>query len=447
MRRLIDAELARWTTAPRRKPLIVRGARQVGKTFSIRALGQTHFDDTVLIDLERNRDWHRVFEGNLDARRILKELEVLAGKRVQPKKTLLFFDEIQACPRAITALRYFYEEVPELHVVAAGSLLEFAQGEISIPVGRVQFIEMHPMTFAEYLWAVGNDAAAGTVLDKAKPLPEATHRFLLEEVKRYCFIGGMPESVLAYLGGKSLQEAFSVQKDLCETYRQDFAKYGPRADPRCQDEVFLTVAQRVGQQVKYARLAQGFSGPTIKNAFELLCKARVVRKVPSCNPPLLPLGASASPKRFKAILLDVGMWQHLSGMKSAAEYVREDLLDIYRGAMAEQFVGQEMVVSQNDELYYWGRETRGSTAEVDFLGVVEGAVHGVEVKSGSAGKLKSLHLLLESNPNVASGLVFSSGPYAELPGQKLTFLPLYWAFSATGGPQRVGWQETRHDVT
>ena len=433
MRRLIDSLLSKWATAPRRKPLIIRGARQVGKTFSVQALGRARFQETVAIDLERNRDWHRVFNGNLDTRRILSELEVLAGKKIKPGRTLLFLDEIQACPRAITALRYFYEESPELHVIAAGSLLEFALGAISVPVGRVQYLEMHPMTFAEYLWAIGNAAAADTVQGSPRLLPETTHCFLLEELKRYCFIGGMPESVLAYVNGRSIQEAFDVQKELCETYRQDFTKYAPRSDPRCLDDVLLASARSVGQQIKYTRLTESFSGPTVKHAFDLLCKARVIKKVPSCDPSGLPLGASASSKRFKAILVDIGMWQHLSGMKSAAEYTQDDLLNIYRGAMAEQFVGQEMMASQDSELCYWAREVRGSTAEVDYLAVVDGSLRAVEVKSGVAGKLKSLHLLLKSYPNVEGGMVFSSGPYARLPQQKLTFLPLYWASSATRG--------------
>ncbi len=431
MRRLIDPLLSKWADSPRRKPLIIRGARQVGKTYAVETLGRGKFRETVKVDFERNRDWHRLFDKDLDAKRILSEIEVLAGKKVVPGEVLVFFDEIQACPRAILSLRYFYEELPGLHLIAAGSLLEFALGQISVPVGRVQYLEMYPMTFTEYLWAVGNDPAAAIVQGVPGPIPESSHRRLLEELKRYCFIGGMPEGILGYLRNRSLQEAFEVQRELCETYRQDFSKYAPRADPRCLDEVFLSVARSVGGQVKYTSLAQGFSGPTIKNAFDLLCKARVVKKVPSCDPSGLPLGGSASFKRFKAILVDIGLWQYLSGMKPTAEYAKEDLLDIYRGAMAEQFVGQEMTVSQDSNLFYWSREKRGSTAEVDYLAIVEGAVQAVEVKSGSAGRLRGLHRLLDSHPNVVRGLVFSSGPYAELPEQRLKFLPLYMAFSAT----------------
>ena len=431
MRRFISTKLADWASSSRRKPLLVRGARQVGKTYSINELGRSAFQNTVVIDLERNRAWHRVFERDLDARRIVAELEVVASAKIEAKKTLLFIDEIQACPHAIMALRYFYEEMPELHVVAAGSLLEFAFSEISIPVGRIQYLEMRPLTFAEYLWAIGNDPGAEAILSVPRALPEATHSHLLEELKRYCFIGGMPESVLAYSSSKSIQEAFSVQKELCEAYRQDFSKYAPRSDPRCLDEVLMAVAQNVGHQVKYAKLVESFSGPTIKAAFDLLCTARVIKRVPSAKPTGLPLGRTASPKRFKAILVDVGLWQHLCGMQASTEYAKGELLNIYRGAMAEQLVGQELTAAQEGELYYWARDARNSSAELDYLTVVGGEIHGVEVKSGAAGRLRSLHMMQQEHPQTGDGFVFSMAPYAEVPEQKLKFIPLYFAYSAT----------------
>lgn len=433
MKRLIDRSLDSWAASARRKPLIVRGARQVGKTWSVRELGRRAFRNTVTVDLERNRDWHRVFGGNLDARRILSELEVLSGSRIQSGSTLLFLDEVQACPNALAALRYLHEEVPDLHVIAAGSLLDFAMSDASVPVGRVQFLEMHPMTFLETLLAAENAAAAEVVAGQPRAVPETMHRFLLDEVRRYCFVGGMPEAVKTFVQTQSLQEAFGVHRDLCEAYRADFAKYARRSDPRGLDQVLLSVAQGLGGQVRYAGLAPDFTGPTSKRAFDLLCQARVIRKVPSCDPSGLPLGASARPGRFKAILLDVGLWQHLSGMKVAAEYSRKDLLSVFRGAMAEQFVGQEMVVSQCGELYYWAREARGSSAEVDYLAIVAGTVHAIEVKSGAAGSLRSLHMLLKNAPSIVEGRVFQSGAYAELPTQRLKFMPLYFAFSGTGG--------------
>lgn len=436
MRRLIDESLDAWAGSARRKPLVLRGARQVGKTYSVVELGRRSGMDVLTVNLERNPDWGRVFEGNLDAQRIVSELAVLSGRKITPGRTLLFLDEVQACPKALTALRYFHEEVPDLHVVAAGSLLDFALSDASIPVGRVQFLEMHPMTFLETLMAAGNDAAVEVVAGPPRAVPQAVHRFLLDEVRRYCFVGGMPEAVKAFVATRSMHDAFDVHGELCESYRADFAKYAKRANVRSLDQVLDAVAQRVGTQIHYAGLAPDFTGPTAKNAFDLLCKARVIRKVPSCDPSGLPLGAGARQGRFKAILVDVGLWQHLSGMKVAAEYARQDLLSVYRGAMAEQFVGQEMLVSQGGKLYYWAREARGSSAEIDYLAVVDGTVHAVEVKSGAAGALRSLHLLLRTIPSVAGGLVFQSGALAELPQQKLRFLPLYFAASATGTPKR-----------
>ena len=430
MRRFIAGRLSAWKNSVRRKPLILRGARQVGKTFSVEQFGRAEFAQYVRVDLERNRDWHRIFDGSLAPRDLVAQLEVLSGKPISPRRTLLFFDEIQACPRAIMALRYFYEEMPDLHVMAAGSLLEFALSDISFPVGRVQFLEMHPMTFAEYLWAIGKESAADLVLGAPQALPASVHDMLLSELKKYCFVGGMPEAVRVYAETQSVQAAFAVHGELCETYRHDFSKYTPRCDPHCLDAVFKSVAREAGHQVKYARLAEGHDYRTAKKAFELLCNARIVKPVPAASISL-PLGAGASANRFKALLLDVGLWQHLSGMRVEAEYAKEDLLDVYRGAMAEQFVGQEMTVSQGPELYYWSREAHGSSAEVDYLAVKEDGLWGVEVKSGSPGRIKSLRMLLDRFPACRGGIVLSSAPYSELPDQKLILAPLYFAFSST----------------
>lgn len=432
MKRIIEHSLLSWKDSPRRKPLIVRGARQVGKTYSIEEFGRNNFDSYVKVDLERNRDWHRVFQGDLEARRILAELEVLLNRTVSPGASLLFLDEIQSCPDAIMALRYFYEELPDLHVVAAGSLIEFVLKEISFPVGRVQFLEMHPMTFAEFLWAVGEGKAADVVLGEPGPVPESVHHHILEELKKYFFIGGMPEAVRVHQERGSIHEALNVHGELCETYRHDFPKYAGRADPNCLDAVLLGVARNLGKRIKYSRLSDEFAHTTVKRAFHMLSKARVIRPVPSANPRGLPLGAMASVKRFKAIMVDIGLWHYLSGMRADRDYGMTDLLEIYRGVMAEHFVGQEITASKNSDLYYWSREAKSSSAEVDYLFEVGGKIWAVEVKSGPAGRLRSLHKLLQTYPNCAGGLVFSSAPYAELPERKLTFLPLYFAYSATG---------------
>ncbi|MFZ4524870.1 MAG: ATP-binding protein [Chlorobium sp.] len=431
MRRFIDDDLLSWQVSTRRKPLILRGARQVGKTWSLKEFGKNRFESLALVDLERNPSLRRVFDGDLHAARICSDLEVLLRQKITPGKTLLFIDEIQAAPRAITALRYFYEEMPELHVVAAGSLLEFALKEASFPVGRIQFLNLYPLCFAEYLEAIGNTPAALAVLGDPAELSPVVHELLRDELKRYFFIGGMPSAVNAYLEHVSMRDAFEVQGEIVESYRMDFAKYTPQVERYCLDSVFTSLAQRVGDQIKYARLGEGYSNLTLKKAFDALCLAQLARRIHSADPTALPLGASASAKVFKALMLDLGIMRYLSGMPDDIEYAKGNLLAMYRGAMAEQFVGQEMLVSQKGALYYWDRQAKSSSAEVDYLAVLDGRIHPVEVKSGATGSLRSLHLFLASYPECGKALVFSDRPYADLPEQKITFLPLYAAYAAT----------------
>lgn len=431
MDRLVDRHLFDWKNARRRKPLVLRGARQVGKTYALHKLGRDQFDELAAVDLERDRSLHRIFDADLVAGRILSELRVVLDKAIAPGRSLLLLDEIQACPRALMALRYLHEELPELHVAAAGSLLEFELDEISFPVGRVQFLELHPMCFAEYLMAVGRPKAAAQVLAPPRKLPDSVHELLLRELRDYLFVGGMPECVRVHAETRSLRDSLAVQRELAESFRQDFARYARRADPYCLDAVLAGIPQAVGRQVKYTRLAEGYSIPTIHRAFDLLCKARVVHKIRAASPAGLPLAASASPKKFKAIMVDVGLCQHLLGMPIAVEHARSDLLSMVRGALAEQFVGQELMISQGGQLHYWARQARGSTAEVDYLAVTDEGIVPVEVKSGPSGRLRSLHMLLTAEPAIPFGLVLSTAPYAEIPEQRLIFVPLYHANAAT----------------
>ena len=211
MNRLVTDKLIAWKNQVRRKPLIIRGARQVGKTWSVVDFGRRHFEGAVhVVDLEKHPEWYRIFAGDLVARSMLSELEIFLNARIVPGKDLLFIDEIQSCPRALTALRYLYEESPELHVIAAGSLLEFAVRDISFPVGRVQFLEMHPMNFAEFLMATGKDRAADIMLSPPDRQPDSVHAMLLEEVRRYMFVGGMPECVATYAETGRMRDAHVV---------------------------------------------------------------------------------------------------------------------------------------------------------------------------------------------------------------------------------------------
>ncbi len=406
----------------------------MGKTYSVLEFGRRYFENVAFADLERNPDWHKIFAGNLNVPRILAELEIVLNLKITPGKTLLFLDEIQACPRAITALRYFYEEMPSLHLIAAGSLLEFAMGDISFPVGRVQFLHLYPLCFAEYLRATSREEAAEIIRDQPQTIAPAIHHLLIEETRKYFFIGGMPESVQTYCQSGSLRETFRVQEEIIESYRLDFAKYAPRADKHCLNSVLSGAARLAGEQIKYSRLAEGYSNPTLKKAFELLVLAGLVKKIPAVNPRGLPLEAAVYEKIFKALPTDIGLLRYLSGTPPGAEYGKTNLLNIFRGALAVQFVGQELIVSRKGKLYYWARRAKSSSAEVDYVVVVDNQIIPVEVKSGPAGRLKSLHLFLREYPETPRGLVFSSRPYSDKQKvEKIIFLPLYFAFSASGG--------------
>jgi len=431
MKRFIEAELRKWAKSKRRKPLIVKGARQVGKTYIIKKFGEENFDNLVMLDLERNPQWHKIFEGELNPKQICSDLELVLNTKIITGKSLLFIDEIQAFPKALTALRYFYEEMPDLHVIAAGSLIEFVLNKISFPVGRLQFLKLNPLGFVEFLHANGHEKAVQKLLAPPQKLSDTIHGFILRQLREYFFVGGMPECVLTYRDSGSFKKAFEVQSEIITSYRMDFAKYSPSVDNKCLNIVLTSLAQNVGNQIKYLKLAEGFSNPTIKKAYNLLVLANLSHNIPSVNPTGLPLGASASGKKFKSIMVDIGLMHSLCEMNTSREYSLPDLLNIYRGAMAEQFIGQEIALSQHDRIFYWSRQAKSSTAEVDYVIVVNNKIIPIEVKSGSAGRLRSMHMFLNNFKNCPEGFVFSSRLYEILSEQKLTFIPLYYCFSAT----------------
>ena len=427
MQRLITDKLIKWKKSQRRKPLILRGARQIGKTWSVEQFGRENYAGILKIDFEKREDLHSVFDGNLDPKLIVGQLEALLNIKINIENTLLFFDEIQACPKALASLRYFYEEMPELHIIAAGSLLEFALSKISFPVGRLQFLNMYPCTFYEFLCATGRDIIAGKLLEVPTELPPAIHEALLAEVKNYFFVGGMPEAVKAYADSGSMLDAFEVQSEIVDAYRQDFLKYAPGADKRCLNMVLNSVALMVGEQIKYSQLAEGFSNPTMHRAFDLLESARVVRKIRSVSHVGFPLGAGCSDKRFKAAIVDIGIMQRLNHLFSERELQHSDLLAIFRGKLAEQFVAQELLASKQSEIYYWSRNSRGSSAEVDFLIEADNRIVPIEVKSGKGGSMRSMHLMLKTYDACKTGVVLYSGLFAERSELNLSFIPIYYA--------------------
>ncbi|MEM7183972.1 MAG: AAA family ATPase [Spirochaetota bacterium] len=425
MKRKIEQNLLAWKDSSRRKPLILRGARQVGKTWIVRKFGKGHFESFVEIDFEKNPDIHSAFSGSLDTGKILTTLEFLTGQRIVAGKTLLFFDEIQACPRAILALRYFYEEIPGLAIISAGSLLEFALADISFPVGRIQFLNMHPMTFFEFLQACNKQMILKILQEKPQELAEPIHEKILEELRMFFLVGGMPESVETYVKEKNMLQVSEVHKELLFSFREDFSKYAPYADKLCFEDVFRNSAVKLGSQIKYSHLSSSFKSPTIKKALDTLVKARVLTKVNAISSFTPPLNSQLNLKKFKVLLLDLGLWQNLSGMHPYQGLLNENLSHIYRGALAEQYVGQELL-SVLGELKYWARDKPSSSAEVDFICESRGINIPIEVKSGASGSLKSMHLALHTYPDIPFGYVLSSRPYHILKEQKLVFLPLYY---------------------
>lgn len=430
MRRFVIDKLLQWHNQKSSKPLILRGARQVGKTWAVKRFATLHLNNRIhIVDFEKHPDWHQVFEKNLNVKRIISELELLLNKTITPGRDLLFFDEIQSCPRAIMSLRYFYEDMPGLKVIAAGSLLEFALKEISFPVGRVEFMNMYPMVFAEFLYGLGKGIMAKNLIKGSLDFSENIHDMFFEQLRLYFFIGGMPECVKTYRNTDKLKNVFKIQEGLIEAYRADFAKYAPYSDKRCLNSVLTNTARFSGQQIKYTRLADGFTQPTNKKAFDLLNMARIIYKIPCTSSGRLPLGVLASERKFKALIVDIGLMQYLCGLNISEEIYKKDLLNIYNGALAEQFAGQEMLAYGDNQLYYWARDAKSSNAEVDYLLQRNGRILPVEVKSGSAGRLKSLHLLLKTFPEITKACVLSQRPYSELLEQKLVFQPLYNAMN------------------
>ncbi|MBU1341329.1 MAG: ATP-binding protein [Proteobacteria bacterium] len=433
MKRNIDSKLVEWKKSDFRKPLVIRGARQVGKTYSVCEFGENYFETFIKLDFERDRTSHRIFDGDLTTQKLIVELEVHANKRITPGKTLLFFDEIQECERALLSLRYFYEEIPELHIIAAGSMLEFTLGSVSLPVGRLSFEWMRPMTFHEVLSASGNKILADKLpcFSNFRPVSETIHLKIIEQLKLYFLTGGMPESVKRYCRTRTLIQSFAAHEDIYQSYLQSLVNYNKRADIDSLDHLMRSVPSRVGSQIKYTRLDPDRRIEKTKTSLSILERSLLFHIVKSSDASGLPLNATASSKVMKPIFLDVGLMQYVCGLQPSDILKEKDLSNVYRGALAEQFVGQEMLAaggSENFNLFYWSRAKKSSSAEVDYLYVKNGSILPIEVKSGPAGKLKSLHIFLNEHPTIEKGYVMSPVSFDRQEVDRFTFIPIYTRF-------------------
>ncbi|MCK5103519.1 MAG: ATP-binding protein, partial [Cyclobacteriaceae bacterium] len=401
MKRLVFETMLEWKASKNHKVLLLRGARQVGKTYIARELGKT-FKSFVEVNFEKDADVKQFFDQNYDPERISASLSAYYGNPIIDGETLLFFDEIQSCSKAIQALRFFYEARPGLHVIAAGSLLDFALADLpSWGVGRIRSLFMHPMSFDEFLLANNRES----LLDLKKnaspenPLNSAFHNMLIDYLKKFLIIGGMPETVKTYTENQS--DITAVQKvlsDITISYYDDFAKYKNRSPLLRLREVLSSVVKQAGGKYIYSKTGTLSNPSQAKEALDLLEMAGLVHKVYHSSGQGIPLRAETNYKKFKALLLDTGIFQQSVGFKVSDYLLAKNIDMLNRGNIAEIFTGLEMIkyadAHEKRQLYYWHREKRGSNAEIDYLIEHEGNVVPVEVKSGSSGKMQSLNLFL-----------------------------------------------------
>lgn len=432
MYRIALSYLKEWKDKPGRKPLVVRGARQVGKSFLVQMFAREQFDSLVEINFEREPEAATLFESK-SPRRILPLLEARYNRSVSPGKSLLFLDEIQAAPTVLAALRYFHEELPQLHVVAAGSLLEFVLEEpiFSMPVGRIEYLHLGPMQFEEFLLALGRDKLREFLCDYAidEPMPEGLHLELMRLLRQFTVLGGMPESIKTFLETDSQKGADAVNQSILSTYREDFNKYRTRVEHGRISKVFAKIPLLVGQKFKYSGVDRDERARSLARALDLLCLARVAHRVHHSDANGLPLGAEVNDRDFKVLFMDVGLLCRSCGLNLADVEAASDMMLVNSGAVAEQLIGQHLFYCgqffEEPELHYWRRQKAGSSAELDYVRAIGPHIVPIEVKAGKTGTLRSLHLFLRQK-GLDFGLRFNSDLPSLIKGEyRLLSLPLY----------------------
>ena len=417
--RTIDLLLSEWRETAKRKPILLRGARQVGKTSYVRHLSES-FEEYVEVNFELDIDVCRVFEIVRDPQEICRQISLLKNSVIEPGRTLLFLDEIQVCPAAIEALRFFYEKMPELHVIAAGSLLEFSLRDLpSFGVGRIRSIFMYPLTFNEFLHAQGEDILASAINEasKEKPLPDAVHKKTLGLLSVFTAIGGMPESVATYCETKRITACHAVLDDILVSLYGDFSKYHTRMDVSRIRSVFASIIRQTGGKFVFAHASEGANSAQVRECLSLLTLAGLVFPVTHTSAQGLPLAAETNQKFQKYLIFDTGIYLRFL-RTDLATVVGPTSVDVMnRGALAELLAGLELVKafepSYPAELYYWQREKRGAQAEVDYVVQKGGDIVAIEVKSGVKGSMRSLDVFMGEHPH-AKGMRTSAENFGQV---------------------------------
>lgn len=396
MKRDFESYLEEWKIRKNRKPLIVRGARQIGKTYTVEEFGKKNFDAVIKINFEEKPEFKSFFKTN-DISEILLNINAYFNVSVVQGKTLIFLDEIQQCPEAIATLRYFYEKMPGLHVIAAGSLLDHALNEIrySMPVGRIEFAYMHPLNYFEFLDAFGENGLIEYLKNYTleKEITSPIHEKLLKYVRLYYFIGGMPEAVREYTETKDLVSVERIHESILRTLEYDFSKYGTKVQQENLTAVMKYIPSAIGMKLKYVNINREKRSDQLKSAVNLLNLSRILHIVNHSKASKIPLEHGKNESVMKLLLVDIGLANHILKLRLTDI---DKLITANEGGLAEQFVGQQLLGSSeyfiDEQLYYWTREAKGSAAELDYVVEFSNMIIPVEVKAGTTGTLKSLQV-------------------------------------------------------
>jgi len=424
MRRAKLVELVKWKNSPARKPLIIRGARQVGKTWLMQEFGRTEYDQTVYLNFEKNKRLKSLFTDDFDIKRAVTAMQAESGLTIDPGNTLLIFDEIQSVPEAITALKYFQEDGKEYHIVAAGSLLGMAlHSDISFPVGKVEFLDMHPLTFPEFLDALGENALAEMLAGGDWKLITAYKSRYIDRLRQYYFVGGMPEAVLRFSENYSFKEVREIQKQILDGYDQDFSKHAPAAIvPRIR-MLWNSIPSQLAKENRkfiYGLVKEGSRAKDYEPALSWLIDCGQVHRVCRTSKPAMPLKAYEDLSAFKLFLVDTGLLSSMADIDSRILLEGSAIFTEFKGALTEQYVFQQLNSTGEFVIYYWSAER--STAEIDFVIQYNNRFIPVEVKAEENLQAKSLKVFSEKFSPVIS--LRTSMSDFRMQGQ-MTSLPLY----------------------
>jgi uncharacterized protein len=433
MERLAFKKLLRWKDKTDRMPLIVRGARQVGKTFLLKEFGKTCFPRCHYINFENNRKFDSFFQESLDPKKILFEIELSLSQSIDYSNDLVIFDEIQECPRAITSLKYFQENLPQLALIAAGSLLGVHLNGVSFPVGKVEFLDMHPMTFREFLKALGDEKAL-EFLDTVTwntTLPEMFHDTLWQKLKLYYVIGGLPDAVKTFLMKKerpfeALEDVREKQKALCLSYLADMAKHSGKVNALHLERLWRAIPSQLAKSEDdsskrfiFKDVVPGVNRYNqLVSVIDWLEAAGLILKVKIAHSAKLPLSAFTKENIFKLFVFDIGILGALSEL--SPKIILDQTYENFKGYFAENYVAQEFVANSASSLYAWEEKT----AEIEFLRVIEDEIIPIEVKSGVQTKAKSLSVFREKYQPPYE-VIFSGKNLNVQEGRRRRYLPLY----------------------